>query len=406
MPNLIIIYKYLQHRRSICKKKSLFRGNCQQQTLPILATYLTNFNKVNILHLFTFYIPKKSTNTAQILQILHICATAINYLDWVNKQNLGCTCHRRHHCCDEKKIIVVTHGRVSVCFRRISHCTEKLHSARDFFPPPVFQAFVTRSKVVCDKHKGWQAQRGTKGAAAFVHLPSVLILPTELHFMAERLRPIFRFFSVKPPCQYIYSRFSLDFWALEFILTAIVEFYWTLQHILKITTDQLPSFSSYIFRLACSGRMKCLLFLVFCPKKHMRLSQLFWSNTKIQNILGLSSASSFALSATLESDLELGAGRRIDERTVYGTGKVMDTGEKHSLWMFQRFSYKYIYDIQSGHVQKKNGHISSSRLQIKNISKVFLIFSGSGSCCILSGSHCPPNPLNFCSLWKPHLLIV
>ena len=63
----------------------------------------------------------------------------------------------------------------------------------------------------------------------------------------------------------------------------------------------------------------------------MRLSQLFWSNTKIQNILGLSSASSFALSATLESDLELGAGRRIDERTVYGTGKVMDTGEKHSL---------------------------------------------------------------------------
>ena len=223
MSNLIIIYKYLQDTKSICKKNSLFRGNCQQQTLPILATYLTNFNKVNILHLFTFYIPKKSTNTAQILQILHICATAINYLDWVNKQNLGCTCHRRHHCCDEKKMIVVTHGRVSVCFRRISHCTEKLHSARDFFPPPVFQAFVTRSKVVCDKHKGWQAQRGTKGAAAFVHLPSVLILPTELHFMAERLRPIFRFFSVKPPCQYIYSRFSLDFWALEFILTAIVE---------------------------------------------------------------------------------------------------------------------------------------------------------------------------------------
>ena len=90
-------------QRAFAKKISLFRGNCQQQTLPILATYLTNFNKVNILHLFTFYIPKKSTNTAQILQILHICATAINYLDWVNKQNLGCTCHRRHHCCDEKK---------------------------------------------------------------------------------------------------------------------------------------------------------------------------------------------------------------------------------------------------------------------------------------------------------------
>ena len=100
--------------------------------------------------------------------------------------------------------------------------------------------------------------------------------------------------------------------------------------------------------------------------------------------------------------------RRIDEGTVYGSSKVMDTREKHSAWMFQRFSHKYIYDIQSGHVQKKNGHISSRRiiLQIKNISKIFLIFSGSGSCCILSGSHCPPNPLNFCSLWKPHLLIV